>query len=511
MLPGCAANDNSDEAADDDDSGLDDDQTVDDDNDDMVDNDDDDDNDDDAAPPTAISVIVKPPPTGNPLARRVVVETNVPCSLSGYVVTETEPGYGLSVPTATPAATHHELWFFGLLEDLDFDFTLFIAGDLEQTLATGTFHVPELPDLNVTMRELTFDDAPPGTSWIAANVHDRDALPDQVLYLTVVMDRQGRYRFFHEHPRPSDWIDVLPDGNIAFSNHNDIRAVGRNGTEYSLVRLDVDEVVRQPIHHQIYVRELLSAGRAMIIFNDYGPGLECDLETPTDLAVADGYRLLDADGRQLWRWSVFDHQDQIPPTAMEPGNCEAYMLGAEDFDLTHSNSVVPVPGEDAVLVSMRNTFRLVKIDMTSGDIIWQMGPDMGVGALDFEYVSAGPPAEDWFRMTHNAQYVGPNRILVFDNSVCRYQPNCLRGRWSRALEIEVDENARTVTPVWEHRVEFAAAQGNVERHADGNTLICSGSGRSVVEVAPDGDETFRVKFGAGTWRAVYHAPMWNEQ
>ena len=83
--------------------------------------------DDDEAPPQIVELIVDPPPDGNPLARRLRIRTDAPCSLGGYVTNEDEPGYGPAFNEPTIFGTVHELWFVGLIGDRTFDYVVHLA------------------------------------------------------------------------------------------------------------------------------------------------------------------------------------------------------------------------------------------------------------------------------------------------------------------------------------------------------------------------------------------------
>jgi hypothetical protein len=71
--------------------------------------------------------------------------------------------------------------------------------------------------------------------------------------------------------------------------------------------------------------------------------------------------------------------------------------------------------------------------------------------------------------------------------------------YSRAVEYELDEGAKTATLVWEYRNTpdtYAFAMANAQRLPNGNTLIGWGTGRLLTEVQPDGSKAFELALTA---------------
>jgi hypothetical protein len=385
-----------------------------------------------------------------------------------------------------------------------------MAGNPGSVVATGSFQTPELPEARPVIAKLEFDESADADDWFAVWMIDALTWGGTDSNFTVIYDRQGRIRFYHLNENDhSGWIQTLSNGEIAFGNNEAIMALDLDGETTDLFVVQPNDPYFVANHHQFYLEDY-DDETPLVLYNQVGDGVECDLTTFTDSMIGDGVLALDATGEETWRWSIFDHADVIDPTEMEKANCNLRYWGPNYSYWTHFNSVAPVPDQDAVLVSSRNLMRLIKIDTNTGDILWQMGPDLS----DFTWI--GQPDESvedyWFRVAHDAKYLSPTRILLFDNGMCRKYPLlCLLGPWSRALEIEIDETNMTVEKVWEHRVNFAANQGNVTRHENGNTLIGSGGAKQTIEVDPNGDEIFNMKFTEGTQRAVYYPALWNTE
>ena len=465
----------------------------------------DDDNDDDFAEDIEAEVTVFEPPEGNLLGRRVLVTTSKPCILSGRVNTASEPGYGPSTPVKSTYGQTHEFWFFGLLENQTFEYRFFLEDNSKALVAKGTFDTPLLPTDKVPEHEiLQYNPDDEFTDWYMVNYHDRgDDVSTFMIY-----DRQGRIRYFHfVTDRNRQWGQVLSDGSIAAGIVDNIWGYNLEGSGYILYSPILSVPHIWPTHHKFYLPDDGLSG-ATVLYAHEGPGVECDLVTPTNHVVGDGIAEIDWLGNEVWRWSVFDHLDDIPvATTMNVEHCESSLYGSTSFDWTHGNSVIPYPGEDAYLVSFRNLSRVIKINKATGDIEWQMGQ-----GLDFEWIGDQPEEDKWFRFQHDAVWLEGDRLLVYDNGACRLEgQSCFEGPYSRALELQVDLDNMTVEQIWEHRHSFHSPWGSVIRHENGNTLTSAGSREIFYESLPNGDEEddiFVMKVGKGTVRAEYYKPLW---
>jgi len=446
-----------------------------------------------------VEVTVSDPPLGNLLAREIQIVANRPCSLSGYLTDELEPGKGFSRPIATPIDTKHSLWFFGLLEDRKYEFTIHLANHPTAIVKTGEFYTPKLPQWAPKPMNMIDTGEAARDQWIALEAMVLKFGDPFLEYagVALILDREGRIRFLHEMSNPMDGlghflegIRILKNGDIVMSDRSDLVAASLYGTDYKLFDVQLNQPYLIPTHHIFYVHEDAPA-YAMVLFNRFGPGFECDQVTPTLKAVGDGVAEIDANGVEQWRWTVFDHLDKIPPSDMNTWNCihNGAFWGFGTYDWTHANTVAPIPDQNAFLISFRNISRIVKVDRSTGEIIWQLGKD-----LDFQWIGDEPEQDRWPLFQHDPHWLGDNHLLLFDNGNCRYQENCDTGPWSRALELEVDEENMTAQIMWEHRVPFSAARGGVERLENGNTLICTGIGSLLIEVTPDHREIWKIGY-----------------
>jgi len=152
-----------------------------------------------------------------------------------------------------------------------------------------------------------------------------------------------------------------------------------------------------------------------------------------------------------WTWSAFDYLD-----------INYHPMDVEDW--THANALLHSPIDGSLIVSMRNQHWIVKIDYAngngSGDVLWRLGYGGDVALLnggDF----------DWFYGQHFPTFAEPVlgrriRLSVFDNrainqdgSTCSSLGAC----YSRALILEVDEDAKTANIVWDNPLDLYSYWG----------------------------------------------------
>jgi Arylsulfotransferase (ASST) len=459
--------------------------------------DDDDDNttgdDDDDASPANISVTVQPVPEGNPYARRIVVTSEEPISITGKVTHPNEPGYSPSDPEATESGTTHTLWFYGLFPDATFDYEISLAEKSGASLATGKFDTPALPEWylpgpNDVLNDTNTVDQ---SLWPALSINARTFTEHRGVI--AVIDRTGRVRYLHETApvEPSELIiglNLLEDGDLAWTNRNNIFSTRANGDEQVLFDLQLNSPYYFEIHHYPFVYPGFPR-QALTLFNYKDAGVDC-VGDPAAEVVYDGVALVDENGLEQWRWGVSDDPTRFPPEMLNPCDCDNDFWGPGTYDFSHANSVTPYVDGQSIIVSARNLNRVVKVDLSTGEIEWVMGRD---GNSDFTWIGTEPIMEQWFVTQHDAHFISEDRMLVFDNENHRYL-DCAGRQWSRAMELQVDQDAKTVSLVWEYRIPFNHSYGNNQRLENGNTFISGGAAAVLVEIDADQQEIWHIEY-----------------
>ena len=168
-----------------------------------------------------------------------------------------------------------------------------------------------------------------------------------------------------------------------------------------------------------------------------------------------------------WHWSTFDHLD-----------INRALQGYPDW--THANALLYSPDDGNLLFSIRHQSWIIKIDYANGagtgDIIWKLGNQGDFTLLD------GTDPTDWFYAQHGPSFVSNNTtgkftLAIMDNGNYRAfpagvtcgttgNPSCA---YSRAIELEIDENAKTATLLAAYAPsEYSFWGGNAEQLANGN-------------------------------------------
>ena len=156
----------------------------------------------------------------------------------------------------------------------------------------------------------------------------------------------------------------------------------------------------------------------------------------------------------------------------------------QGLDWTHSNSLGFADGE--YLLSVRKENSVVKVDRATGEELWQLG---GVNSA--------------FTLTDGRAFVGQHSpelteagFMLFDNGDVS-----IRDAYSEAVEYTLDEDGRTFTRLWSYDYGQRISSyllGDVERLANGNTLVAWGSGGTITEVTPDGQMALQVSMPIGS-------------
>jgi hypothetical protein len=197
-------------------------------------------------------------------------------------------------------------------------------------------------------------------------------------------------------------------------------------------------------------------------------------------------------GELLWSWSTKGHIGLA-----ETGRWWPTALGTpQPHDIIHMNAIEPV-GEDAVLISVRHTDAVYKIDKATGQIIWKLGGTWTPKSLK---VLNDPQGAYPFGGQHDVRLLPDGTITVHDN-------NTGLGLPPRAVRYSIDEANKTATlveQVTDPLVTSSFCCGSARRSADGSWLMSWGGNSMVAEFDSAGDPNFRLGFGGTlfSYRAV---------
>jgi hypothetical protein len=171
--------------------------------------------------------------------------------------------------------------------------------------------------------------------------------------------------------------------------------------------------------------------------------------------------------------SLFDLLDPVKDRAADSNITTGFLWWGsqnqyEDLvqDWTHANSISILP-DGNILVSIRHLNQIIAIKPDFSGIAWRLGGPES----DFTF----PNPSDQFYHQHYAQMLPNGHILLFDNGNLR--PDNEGGRYSRALELELNFNTMQASKVWEYRNTpdlYSSAVGSTVRLENGNTVIIYG-------------------------------------
>ena len=160
------------------------------------------------------------------------------------------------------------------------------------------------------------------------------------------------------------------------------------------------------------------------------------------------------------------------------------------------NAIEPA-GDDAVLVSLRHTDAIYKVDKVSGEILWKLGGTWTPKSLD---VVGDPEGAYPLGGQHDVRLLPNGTITIFDNNT--NQPSA-----PRAVRYEIDEANRTATLVEELTdplITKSLCCGSARQSDDGSWLMSWGGDSLVGEYEASGQPNFRLGFGGTlfSYRAV---------
>jgi outer membrane protein assembly factor BamB len=153
-------------------------------------------------------------------------------------------------------------------------------------------------------------------------------------------------------------------------------------------------------------------------------------------------------------------------------------------DYFHMNAV-RILHDGNYLASARHTQTIMKIDKSSGEILWHMGK----GSLnDFKFLN---DPYNGFSHQHAPEELANSNILVWDNGIDSIENG------SRVCEYEIDEKNLIATLIWSK--EFNDLQANVAGNCfqinENNYIAAFGSQGYIEEFNKDGTKQLSIDPG----------------
>ncbi len=276
----------------------------------------------------------------------------------------------------------------------------------------------------------------------------------------LIVDQDGRVAWYKEFPGHIvlDW-QRQPDGSYTAAadqaipwNTESYRQFDKLGNELRTWSLTGDSSIDD---HEL---RLLPNGDALLFAtNSRTMDLSGVGGQPNATVLGNLLIRVNSSNQFVFQWDAFDHlpaiddlDPQIDPTT-------------DWVDWTHGNAI-DVTADGNYLMSFRNISQVVKIDSRSGAVLWKLGGSDG----NFTFVD---DPLNGFSLQHGIRELPNGNLLLFDNGAS-HNP-----QQSRAVEYQLDLNARTARMVWQYDANpalYAFAMGFAQRLQNGNTLVTYG-------------------------------------
>jgi Arylsulfotransferase (ASST)/Arylsulfotransferase Ig-like domain len=283
-------------------------------------------------------------------------------------------------------------------------------------------------------------------------------------------------------------IDVL--GNTVRSFATRVAAdLGTDLGGHALTTPDSEPLAVESSHHELQQLDsgnIITLSTELVRLDDATARGLCPADPETDI-ISDTVVELSSAGEVVQEWpltAVYDPVERpgtemcVEPNPVAPPNW-FYPDAAGLRDWTHGNAVVVDEESNSMLVSLRHLDAIAALRYhddvggPAGELLWELGPQ---GTLEL----AGEG--DWPYHPHAPELHDDGTLLVYDNGNGR--PGTGEGAdpaYTRVVLYDIDEEAGTVTQVWEHRDTaaddrpvFAPFVGDADRLENGNVLIDHG-------------------------------------
>lgn len=295
----------------------------------------------------------------------------------------------------------------------------------------------------------------------------------------------------------------LPDGTLAWHVLNPQLFVGYstlNADHWEVHRFDgslVRELRYAGSPTDLHDMQLLPNGNYLVTSFTRRDGVDLrSLGVTYVKSVMDaGVQEITPAGQVVWQWHSEDH------TALdEVGRWEGPLRvrpmpdGKLVFDARHLNSVEP-DGANGLIMSMRHTDSLYRIDRATGNVTWKLGGTQTPQSLR---IIGDPQGNAAFGGQHDARVLPDGTITLYDNGTGRSRP-------PRAMRFRLDLTARTATlleSVQDSGSRISNAVGSARKLPGGNWVVGWGGTPLVSETTATGTPVLKLKGDGGyTYRA----------
>ncbi len=328
------------------------------------------------------------------------------------------------------------------------------------------------------------------------NVSRRQDPPEIAGPLALAVDRQGEpiYFTYQQGEGNAGYIEVRPEtGRLLIMRSTGPGGGGDPGAASPVLvndeTLDGRIAWQAPAgrgyryHHDA---DLMPDGQVVLLLYD-------DLLLPEDggeTRFGDRIVILDRHTQEeIWSWAAIDHYSTLD--------------GNRFPDWTHGNAANYVEADHSIYFSARHLSRITRIDVATGQVVYNMGAIQPSGDTDF--------GDGFFTFQHSPEILPNGNMVLFDNG------NESFPRVSRAVEIQFNSNQMPTSGQivwdWVERNEdgfalFSGFAGDADRLPNGNTILSSAPRATLYEVTRDGRLVWKLRVGQGfPFTSIYRVQM----
>ncbi len=168
------------------------------------------------------------------------------------------------------------------------------------------------------------------------------------------------------------------------------------------------------------------------------------------------------DGEVVWEWDSTDYPELY---AMSVESNDFFNETCAWADYAHFNAITIDPKDNNFICSFRNLDAVLKLDRTTGEILWVLG-----GKGD----QFGLTEEQKFSRQHDIRVAADGGFTLFNNG--NFDATAQEGQ-TNIMKFYLDEANRKVTGFKKYEVEnsFSNAMGSAQELEEGHYVICWGS------------------------------------
>lgn len=360
----------------------------------------------------------------------------------------------------------------------------------------------------ITLRAALVDRVEPGLIWFGlTNVRDD-------LGFVVALDEEALPVYLLRIPADVFSPQLTPAGEVATVEREDIVFRAMQGDLLRRYAFDSDErpyitVPYEDFHHDLQVEpdgSFFALAYRHADVPEYPVSYDA-LETYAPATIRNDLLVhIAKDGAVLDELPMLDLLD---PHRVGYDSLLPALSGALDW--VHVNALRYDRDTDELTLSVRHQDAVVHLTLADRKIRWILGHPYGWPESLAEHLLVADPPFTWPIHQHGFELDADGRVRLFDNgNDLRSSPYYDSGELvlsSRALELQIDEERRTVSLLAERRLSsdgeslYSDALGSARRMPlTDNRLDAWGLRGRLVETDPAGEAVWDVSFESGPWR-----------